>query len=106
MLDSDDESNTRVLGSDESEHSSQDRGNREGSSPGSSWSCFKRLMGPPKIDYDRDAGRLKLHQTEFTEELLRAQGIADCNPVNDPMEPHIYLYESDRPEIPDGEEGA
>jgi transposase InsO family protein len=54
-----------------------------------------------QIDYDRTAGRLKLHQTEFTEELLRDQGLADCNPVAVPMEPNTYLYESDRPEIPD-----
>ncbi|KAJ1468802.1 hypothetical protein T484DRAFT_3629354 [Baffinella frigidus] len=43
-----------------------------------------------QIDYGRQAGRLKVHQTELNEKLLRSQDLDDCNPVGVAMELHTY----------------
>ena len=54
-----------------------------------------------QIDYDRVAGRLKMHRTNYVQELLRNYQMEASNPTATPMEPHTQLLAEDRPATPD-----
>jgi hypothetical protein len=54
-----------------------------------------------QIDYDRAKGTLKMHQSNYIEELLRTHQMEECNPTATPMEPHTHLLAEHRPATPD-----
>jgi hypothetical protein len=50
----------------------------------------KRLLGV-QIDYDREAGVLRMHQSDYIESILERRGMAHCVPVRSPLEPGHVL---------------
>ena len=47
-----------------------------------------------KVDYNREAGTLKLSQTAMIDNLLNNFGYADCHPVTTPAtEPRLFKYQ-------------
>lgn len=65
----------------------------------------KRFLG---VDIERNSsnGTLKIHQTEYTLQLLDRFGLSAANPVATPLTPHVNLTKADCPKVPNPALGA
>ncbi len=59
-----------------------------------------------KYERNRKERTIDCSQTQYIEDLLKANGMEDCNPVLTPLEPHARLSKDQCPEVPDDERGA
>jgi hypothetical protein len=60
----------------------------------------KRFLGV-NVERDWAKGTLRLHQTDYIQDLLERFGLESGNPVSTPLTPHVSLSKDDSPDTPD-----